>query len=303
MLSRKLSQEYLTLYGEYDSRPFSLQDASKLLDVPSRVLRYDVHKMKRDLALEALERGIYRTVEPEKWIGIAMALQKFPALTPFYNEILSKLPDMESIMLYGSRIRGDYRKDSDYDLLIVTNGKPLFSEEDVESLKKKGFQATVSYESALKKQVRENPVSIVPILREAWPLFNRHVKDRLLGLYKEEDLLKDLKRISKSIIESKYVVSPSDDLTRSLLFLAFTRSRQLYLVETLIEHKDFSNQEWLERIGEFWGIKSRTVKWLYRLYREIEKGEKSELNYVTEEQLNKIAQGNLLYARALIRKK
>ncbi len=301
MLTRKLSEEYLNLYGEFVSRPFSLEEASRLLGAPARTLRFDVHRMKKNLALEALERGVYRAVEPGKWICLAMAAQRHPGIMPFAKEILPKLPSIESIMLYGSRVRGDNRTDSDYDILIVTDGKPLFSEDEVESLKKRGFEVTVGYESSLRRDVRERPVTIVPILREAWPIFDGRVRGRLLVHYREADLLKDLKELAKSAIENKYVANPNDELKRSLLFLAFSRFRQLYLIELLMDDQVFSIRGWLDRICGIWGLKPLEVQRLYGIYKKIEKGEKPKTGGLTNERLQRMARGNVSYVHDLIK--
>lgn len=297
MISNKLMQEYLTMYGEYGTQPFTLKQASELCGMPPAKLRKDVYKLKTNYALQGIKRGTYQVTEPEKWIGIGAALQKMPELSPLFKNILPKLRSIESIILYGSRVRGDYRKDSDYDLLVVTDGKEIFTEEEVDELKKQGYELQVSYESDLKKEVKDRPVSIVPILKEGWPLFNLKVRDGLLKSYRKEKLLNDLKTLSNDIIKNKHYTLKGlkGEGKRSSLFLSFFSSRQLYLIETLMKGRGFYTQDWLEKISEIWNIDIKTMNELHKAYRSIEKGTKVDANILKNKTLKHIAVWNLEY--------
>lgn len=302
-MSNKLMQEYLRMYGEYGTRPFTLKEASGLFNTSSIMLRKDAYKLKTNLALQGLERGIYQAVEPEKWIGIAMALQKLPELAPLFQNILPKLQNIESIILYGSRIRGDFRKDSDYDVFIITDGTELFSEEEVDRLKKRNFNLQVNYEADLKKEVKKRPVTIVPILREGWPVFNSKVRDRLLGFYKKENLLGDLKAISGRIIKNKYYTLESLEPSAkpSSLFLSYSLSRQLYLMESMMEGKGFYTQDWLERISEIWELDPDIINRLHKVYRDIEIDKKVDNRVLKNNVLRKMAIGNDNYLNIILR--
>ncbi len=300
MISSKLMREYLTMYGEYGTRPFTLKQASGLFGVPPARLRKDVYKLRASYALQGVKHGTYQVTEPEKWIGIGAALQKMPELSPLFKNILPKLRSIESMILYGSRVRGDHRKDSDYDVLVVTDGKGIFAEEEIDELKRQGYELQVSYGSDLKKEVRDRPVSIVPILKEGWPLFNPEVRDRLLGSYRNENLLKDLKTLSSDIIKNKHYTLEGLDSEgrRSSLFLSFFSSRQLYLIETLMKGIGFYTLDWLERISEIWSMDNKTVNELHEAYRDIEKDAKALKNNTLEQ----IAVGNVKYLNVVYAK-
>ncbi|MEE8423180.1 MAG: nucleotidyltransferase domain-containing protein [Thermodesulfobacteriota bacterium] len=304
MMSNKLMQEYLAIYTEFGTRPFTLKDASGLLGTSSIMLRKDAYKLRENFALRGIKRGTYQATEPEKWIGIAMALLRLPELGPLIQSILPGLQNIESMLLYGSRIRGDFRKDSDYDLLIITDGTDLFTEEEVDLLKKHNFNLRVDYEADLKKDVSERPLSIVPILREGWPLFNAKLRDRLLSFYKKENLLKDLRRLSESIIKNKYHaldgLKPS--ARPSSLFLSYSFSRQLYLMEVLMEEVGFNTWDWLERASEIWKLERATVNRLHRVYRDVEKEKKVDGRVLKNSVLGKMAIGNDRYLNMLMEK-
>lgn len=297
MISSKLMREYLVMYGEYGMRPFTLKQASGLFGMSPARLRKDVYKLRTSYALQGVKHGTYQVTEPEKWVGMGAALQKMPELSPLFKNILPKLRSIESIILYGSRVRGDHRKDSDYDVLIVTDGKGIFTEEEIDELKKQGYELQVSYGSDLKKEVRDHPVSIVPILREGWPLFNPKLRDRLLGSYRKENLLKDMKTLSTDIIKNKHYTLEGLDSEgrRSSLFLSLSLSRQLYLIETLMKNRVFYTQDWLEKISETWNIDTKTVNELHKAYKNIEKGTKADAKTLKNNTLEQIAVGNMKY--------
>lgn len=299
-MSWNLMEEYLTLHSEFETTPFKLDDASKVLNKPPGRLRYDMHVLNRNLALNRVERGIYSAVDPDKWAGILTALKKFPGLRPFFQEILPQLPHIDSIMLYGSRVRGDHREDSDYDILIVTDGRLLFSEEDEERLKRQGFQVNEGYETELRQEIREAPVFIVPVLREAWPIFNKRVKRSLLRSYRKENLLKDLSRISDEILQILGADASTPDMRRSILYVSFARGRHLYLMETLLQNRPVSTSDWLERMGGAWQMDRPEIENLHKLYKEIELGRKPSMRYITDKRLQKITEGNARYLSKVV---
>ena len=52
------------------------------------------------------------------------ALDRWPELRPFLARVLTAYPDqLEAVLLYGSRARGEEHSESDYDLAIVLNGE------------------------------------------------------------------------------------------------------------------------------------------------------------------------------------
>lgn len=296
-MSWGLLEEYLMLHGEFETNPFRLDDASRVLNKPSRKLRYDMHVLSRNLALDRVDRGLYATVDPDKWAGITMALKKFPGLKPFFGEIIHLLPHIDSIMLYGSRVRGDHREDSDYDIFIVTDGRFLFTEEEEERLKKQGFQVHEGYETDLRKEIKEHPVFLVPMLKEAWPIFNRRVKRSLLRSYRREYLLKDLKEIGEELLNIAQAEISNRDVKRSIIFMSFARGRHLYLIESLVNNEPFYTHSWLEKMSELWGLKQKHVEELHRLYRGIENEEKPPVRKVMKKTLYKINEGNIKYLK------
>ncbi len=302
-MSRKLLGEYLVLHGEYRTQPFTLEKTSQLLATPSSKLRNELYKMRKNLALQHPKRGVYRTIDPDKWIGLAMGVQRFPELMPVFQTIQPRLHHIKSIMIYGSRVRGDYREDSDYDLLLVTDGSPMLSEEEINALKKQGFELDFGSELDLRKEIQDTPVSIVPILKEAWPLFNRYVRNSLLKGYRERHLLKDLKRLSRTIITNKYTAQGSmkADTKRSFLFLSLDASRQLCLMETLLGQKPFTTQRWLDKTSRAWGMKPDEVRRLYRIYKEVEREKKPRMDYLTSEKARSIVEGNIQYLDAIMK--
>ena len=72
---------------------------------------------------------------------------------------------VEKIILFGSRARGDYREESDYDILIVVEGKP---DRRIRRLLSARIGARVAHELLV-------PVDVIVTTRERWQKYSRVV--------------------------------------------------------------------------------------------------------------------------------
>ncbi|MEE8400737.1 MAG: nucleotidyltransferase domain-containing protein [Candidatus Hydrothermarchaeaceae archaeon] len=286
---------YLHLHTTCDGRPFTIKEASGVLAKPPGATRVDVHRLSKNLALNRIGRGRYTTVDPDKWAGIMAALKKLPGLKPFFEKILPMLHHIDSILLYGSHIRGDSTKESDYDILIVTDGTRLFTEEEGKELKMKGFEVTDGHITELRKNIKSNPVYLVPLLKESWPIFNKKVKKSLLKSFRKENILNDLRDISEDLINLKYIGDPDDDRKRSMLYLYFSRLRHLFLIDSVLHEKKFFKKELLNRMRESWNLSDNEIAALHKLYRDIEHKKEPDVGYFNKCRMDKMSEGSMNY--------
>jgi predicted nucleotidyltransferase len=294
-MSWGLMDGYFKLHTTYGGGPFTIKEASGVLEKPPRATMLDIHRLNKNLALNRIARGRYATVDPDKWAGVMVALKKFPGLRPFFKKILPMLSHIDSILLYGSRVRGDSDEESDYDILIVTDGTRLFTEEEGEELKCQGFEVTDGHITELRENIKNNPVFLVPILKESWPIFNKRAKRSLLRSFRKENLLNDLKDISRNLIELKYIDNPNDDLKRSMLYLYLSRTRHLFLIESLIKNREYSKEEWTNQMRNTWGLSSREVANLLKICKDIEHKKEPNIEFFNKNRLNKVSQGSMNY--------
>ncbi len=299
-MSWGLMDGYFLLHTMYNERPFRIEEASKVLEKPLSATRLDIHRLSKNLALYRLSRGLYTTVDPDKWAGIMVALKRFPGLKPFFEKILPQLDHIDSILLYGSRVRGDSSEESDYDILIVTDGTRLFTEEEGEYLKRQGFEVTDGHITELREDIKNNPVFLVPVLKESWPIFNKKVKRSLLKSFRKENILNDLKDISKDLIKLNHIDDPNDDVKRSMLQLYFSRARHLFLIDTLIRKKEYFKDDWLNQMRKTWSLNNKEITNLFRLYNDIGHNKKPSIRYFNKNIRDKIARGNMEYYNTII---
>ncbi|MEM5828357.1 MAG: nucleotidyltransferase domain-containing protein [Candidatus Aenigmatarchaeota archaeon] len=73
--------------------------------------------------------------------------------------------EIDKIILFGSRARGDYREDSDYDILIVTKN-------DLEKEKKEKFLSTIEVELI---KLLEVPIDLILIDKKSYEEDSKYV--------------------------------------------------------------------------------------------------------------------------------
>jgi len=301
-MSWGLVDGYFQLHTTHGESPFTIKEASRALEKSSRATRLELHRLNKNLAISRIDRGRYTTVDPDKWAGLRVSLKRFPGLKPFFEKILPMLPHIDSILLYGSRVRGDSSEESDYDILMVTDGTRLFTEEEGADMKRRGFEVTDGHITELRENIKNNPVFLVPILKESWPIFNKKVKRSLLRSFRNENLLNDLQDISKDLIKLKYVDDPEGDVKRSMLYLHFARSRHLFLIDSLIMEKEYTKGAWLNQMRGIWGLSTQEISNLLKLYKDIEHNEKPRMEYFDKTRRDKISKGNMDYYDSIVRK-
>lgn len=301
MISQNLLKEYMNMSLEYGTSPFSLREASELVQKPPRVMRNDIHKLKKGLGLVSLGYGKYELVHPERWINIVLAIERFPRLREFFVSILPKLKDTEMIMLYGSRIRGDFRKDSDFDVLIVTKEKEVFSKEEINELENDGFSIYLGSWSYFSNKIRESPIMAIPILKEGQPVFNGHIREELLKKFRWKNLLKDFNEMGQGLIRSRHAIRKGmgEDLKRSIIYLTFVTFRQIYLAETLIENREYGIEGMLEKLRTIWG---GDVKEVYDIHRKVHNSKNPRIKGITERQLSSLVKSSQRYLKATMDK-
>ena len=179
------------------------------------------------------------------------------------EEVLQILrPYLEHIMgiyLYGSYARGEQTYESDIDVLVITSGEI--------KLKKEGYDIVSGSLEQIEKTIKNNAVLILPILKEARSILNQ----QLIEKYKKEKLTKNNTKwyiettesslkLAKDWIEDKDVESISN-----IVYPLIMRLRGLYLIESLILNKPYSNR----RLDSYLLKKGTAkIKQLNRMYRE-----------------------------------
>lgn len=131
-LPRWLASQYAKLYSELGNEEFSFEEALSILQSNQEWARMVVSTLRRRGFLDVLgregRRRIYKLAEPREAIvllGKGIDLLKAPEaarplLRPYLSGLFQRLKHrVVSVAIYGSFARGDYRDNSDIDLLLV----------------------------------------------------------------------------------------------------------------------------------------------------------------------------------------
>ncbi len=93
---------------------------AKLWGVDKNYAGVALHELRGALLIDRPRRGEYLLVDPERWMGVHSFLARNPEVRTELVELLrDSMNQIESLVLYGSRVWGGADKLSDWDFLIV----------------------------------------------------------------------------------------------------------------------------------------------------------------------------------------
>lgn len=118
--SRFTPAQFAQLHG------FSIQ-SSKVL----------IHRMKNNCQLFRAGRGEYALLSAESFLKLQQLAKKNKVLHALTIELLTAFPELKAIILYGSQVRGDANRFSDYDVLLILPEKPDNMDETRQKIEKK----------------------------------------------------------------------------------------------------------------------------------------------------------------------
>lgn len=297
LLTKSLSGEYLTIYSKFGVNSFTLSEASEILEKEQNQLRKDMHILKKSLSLVSVGRGKYRPVEPEKWMGIAGFLNQFSSLAPLFERLSPYISAIDGIFLYGSRARGDFKENSDFDFLVLTGDSRA-----KQGIKRvgEGFKE-VTLEVFLTQKIEEtlglDPVFLMTALREAVPVFGAGLKGHFLKIRPKKAALSSALDIGteRLLAWKEFLRGELDQIIAGdILHAIFLRIRQAFLTKRLLSGDVAYNNAMLEEFSNYFRKEKRLLE-LYEIYRAVRdnreipqfpfpsKGELEELFARTEE--------------------
>lgn len=240
--------------------------------------------MQKQIIKEQIRRRVARSGNggavwvPKDWLGeeIIVTRVETPKLSleeELISVLLPNLKDISGIFLYGSYARKEETKDSDIDILVIAKNKFKIKNTkkfDIESIEIK----------KIKDVVQKNPF-VYSIIREAKPIINSSLLDELkqnkknfkefIKWFKEttRDSIKSTKElIELDSIESNYLTS------YSVIYSLILRLRGIFLINSVLANKEFSNYSFKKFITEF--ILDFEFKKIYKIYRNVRDSKKIE---------------------------
>lgn len=195
------------------------------------------------------------------------------------TSLIDYMPNILGVYVYGSYARGEQTEDSDIDILIITKNKD-------ESIKKimKDIDAIVLSYDELNRAIKNMPVFIAPILKEAKVLLNPLLLEELQKIKIDFKKFKwnfdDIKRIVKII--KTFIEIDEEDISASHIYSLIIRIRACYIIECLLKGKDFSNKDVKDLLLKY-KLKKEDIDKFFEIYRKIRNDEPAKISIKKEE--------------------
>ena len=181
------------------------------------------------------------------------------------TKLIEFMPNIIGVYLYGSYARKEEVKESDIDVLVIVNEK----EENIKNALKDVDLRIVPIED-VRKTIKNHPLMIMPILKEAQALLNplllEELKNSKIDFKKFKWSFDEIKRTVKIIEE--FVKLDSEEISPAHIYSLIMRARICSLIECLLENKKFSNEIIKKRLFEY-GFGKEDIDIFFHVYREI----------------------------------
>ena len=191
---------------------------------------------------------------PKDWLGQEVVVilpekPKFGVKEKIIHLLEPYLKDVISVFIYGSYARHEETKESDMDVMVVTQDKTIPIK-----IKEPNLEISVFQFDKLKKAIEKYPVMYYQIVQEAEPLINSHVLIELKNVEVSNENFKGYLDETKEHIESNKELIELDKLdgkytkSCSILYSAMLRLRGLFIIRCILNKEKFSHKaftEWL----------------------------------------------------------
>ena len=167
------------------------------------------------------------------------------------NKLSIYLPNIIGIYFVGSYARSEQTPKSDIDILVITENLN-------KRIKDEPYDIILVSADVLKKQIEENALPIIPMLKEAKVILNSGFISELRNSKLTGKNLRFHIETSKSalnVIEEAIKISEKqkEKMSDNIVYSLILRLREAYIVECLIKNKLWSNKKLIELIREISG--------------------------------------------------
>lgn len=185
---------------------------------------------------------------PKKWENKKVRVELIEdSIIKNVFDIINKeglLKKVIGIYLTGSYARNEERIDSDIDILIVTSDFNKF-------LKEKNYEILFISKEKLDKTL-ENSLYLYSLIKEAKPILNVKLLDEYKSLKLKLSLKKLLSEIKSIIKINEGILDLNDEKDKKIIdgtaYSLVLRSRELFLIECLLNNKMYKSNDFLEII-------------------------------------------------------
>lgn len=213
---------------------------------------------------------------PKEWLHHEAEIRliiKTPDIFDILKQEKISLEEIKGIYLVGSYARKEQTKESDYDILIITNN--LNSK-----IHKFNSEILLISEENLRKSLSENVLPLLPMIKESKPILNsslvegyKNTKINYKNLKWHLETTKSAIKIIQQTLSLDKEISEKTPI--SIAYPLILRLRECYIVDCLIKNKEYSNKELILLIKRLTG--STEIYNEYKLVKSDKKSKKSIL--------------------------
>lgn len=186
---------------------------------------------------------------PKDWLGEEVLVilpdkPKFELKEKIVHLLEPYLKDIISVGIYGSYARNEQTKDSDVDIVIITQDKNIKLNLTEEKLDIISFPID-KFKIAIKKY----PIVYYQIVQEAEPLINAYIFDKLKNIKINKESFKKYLKETKEHIKSNRELLELDKIDNiylksySILYSSMLRLRGLFIMKCILKKDIFSNKK------------------------------------------------------------
>jgi len=214
------------------------------------------------LVKEVVDRGNSGGVYlPKSWVGQRVIIKPLSVNEYVLNAISPYMKDITGVYLYGSYARHEQQPDSDIDVLILaSNGVKLKKENSIDY--------RVINVCDIKNAIREEPISMYPMIKEAVPIMNAHLLEELKVVKIYPKRLSWITRTTDIALKmNKGLIELGEDLD-SVIYSLIMRLRGLYLTHLILTGKKYSHAEFESFVMKR-GLNRDPYNTAYAIYRTV----------------------------------
>ena len=133
----QLENIYLKSLEKFGKSRFTPAQFASLHGLSVNTSKVLIHRMKKGHQLFSAGRGEYVLLSMESFLKLQQLAGKSRMLHSLAIELFSLFPELKALVLYGSQVRGDADKLSDYDILLILPEKTIETDEVKQKLEGK----------------------------------------------------------------------------------------------------------------------------------------------------------------------
>jgi len=203
---------------------------------------------------------------PKSWLGSEVKATLIEKPIDIKRDILKilgpYLDDIIGIYLTGSYARGEQKKGSDIDILVITETKNKI-------INVGKYHIIIIKLDNVIKNLEENIITIYPLIKEAKVILNKHLLNELKKVKVTPDKLRwhiETSKTALKIIKSLLDLEEKEEIVKStaIIYSLVLRLREAYIVECLLKNKDYNTKNLIKLISK--KIREETVKKSYAVY-------------------------------------